>query len=433
MSQLWRHDVAQLREGLGDGAFSAAQVVASLAERSGEWPTLGAWAATAFEQSAREAEDLCDQSRGLPLGGIPFAAKDIIASRSIPTSFGVLPPADFGVDEDAWILRRAKESGALLLGKTASTAFAGGDPAHTLNPWHRERTPGGSSAGSAAGVAAGLVPVAIGTQTAGSVLRPAAYCGVVGFKPSFGLLSTDGIFPFAASLDTVGLIGRSVADIRIFLEALAGPRASADGTDHGTTFVHLRLPTMTSSFVAQHVERVVDRLREAGASVEEANLPVDPDLVLDAHRVIVHAEAFRVHRELFERQPRLYGPQLSRVVKIGALIPPEAYAGALRLQIDLSAQMDALTGHRDIYVLPTVAAGAAGRETTGDPRLQAIATTLGMPALTVPTGRDAAGMPVGTQFLARRGADPHALSIGEWVEEVLGTRVTTFPEPFTAV
>src|SRR5881398_2304129 len=212
-----------------DYVTSCSERIAALEPRIQAWEWFDASRAMA-EAEERAGGILCD----LPLFGIPVGVKDIIATRGIPTRMGSRIFANNMPTHSAWVVRRLEALGGLVMGKTVTTEFAYRQPGKTRNPWNPAHTPGGSSSGSAAAVAAGFVPAAIGTQTLGSVIRPAAFCGVVGYKPSFGAISRTGIHPFAPTLDTVGVFARSVTDVAWFGACLMGQDARDEGTfTHG--------------------------------------------------------------------------------------------------------------------------------------------------------------------------------------------------------
>ncbi len=308
-----------------------------------------------------------------------------------------------------------------MLGKTHTTQLAFADPAPTRNPWNLERTPGGSSSGSAAAVAARQVPLAVGTQTAGSVLRPAGYCGVVGFKPSLGWFPLDGVIPLAWSLDHLGLFTRSVEDAaytyvalsahqRLEMPLLAEPPRLAVVVD----FLELAEPE-----VAEHLLDVARRFREAGARVDERRLPVDVHSLLAVHHVLMFAEMGALHQQILDRYPDAYGPRLRAAVEVGQLVPSGVLLHAQRLRRRIAALLDPFLTQVDALLLPTASGPAPGRETTGDRRFQAVWTLLGTPAISVPSGLTRDGLPLAAQLVARYGHDRRLLHVAAWCERVL--------------
>src|SRR5215470_15409692 len=269
-----------------DYVASCSSRVAALEPRIQAWEWFDASRAMA-EAEERAGGILAD----LPLFGIPVGVKDIIATRGIPTRMGSRIFAGHVPTHSAWVVRRLEALGGLVMGKTVTTEFAYRQPGKTRNPWNPAHTPGGSSSGSAAAVAAGFVPVAIGTQTLGSVIRPAAFCGVVGYKPTFGAISRTGIHPFSATLDTVGVFARSVPDAAWFGACLMGPDPRDEATLVKGPEKILRVPLeplavpprlavirsskwgLATEAQKANFEASVNRLREAGANVREVNLP----------------------------------------------------------------------------------------------------------------------------------------------------------------
>ncbi|MBI1792490.1 MAG: amidase [Acidobacteria bacterium] len=308
-----------------------------------------------------------------PLRGIPFGAKDIFETRGLSTAYGSPLYAGRKGDRDAVLVERLRRHGAILLGKTHTTAFAYFDPAPTRNPRNLAHTPGGSSSGSAAAVAAGMVPFALGTQTQGSVLRPAAYCGVVGFKPTFGLLPLDGVLPFAPTLDTAGLFTEDPPDLQALWERMGYGRADLEAT------VEPGRPTG------------LDELLET---------------VRPAARLINHYEGARTHEARWREHGAAIGAKLAALVEEGLRVPEEAYQAA-RAILEQSKAMAAELFERCPLIATPAAPGPAplGLESTGDPRMNAPWTALGVPAITVPLAVPPGGLPLGLQLTAAWGRD----------------------------
>jgi Asp-tRNA(Asn)/Glu-tRNA(Gln) amidotransferase A subunit family amidase len=375
--------------------------------------------------------DGCDTRRAngedvRPLHGLAVGVKDIFDTVDLPTEMGSPIFAERRPTRDAAMIDRLRAAGAFVLGKTATTELAYMHPAETRNPWNPRHTPGGSSAGSAAAVAAGLVHAAIGTQTNGSVIRPAAFCGVVGFKPTAGLLPTAGAFPFSPTLDQVGTFARTVADVALFTAALvegetlppridARSRAPVFGVVAGWAWTALE-PEAHDHFVA-----VQKRLAGAGARL----IPLEPPPVFgDANlvlRTIMLHEAARLHRDLqLAHRPRL-SRELNAGLDEGRVISQATYGEKLArravlvdLAADLFAQCDAILS-------PPVPGPAPRRlDTTGDPGFCTPWSLVGFPAITVPTGLAQNGMPLGVQVAAPPGADASLLRDAAWIESVVG-------------
>lgn len=390
-------------------------------------PRLHAWVFVEAEGALRQAERLqsvLDAGTWLgPLHGMPVGIKDIIDVEGWPTGCGSPLRKGHVATRDAAVVSALRRGGAVLLGKTVTTEWAGFDPPTTVNPWHPERTPGGSSSGSAAVVAAGMCPAALGTQTGGSIIRPAAYCGVVGLKPGYGELPMEGIVPLAPHLDHVGPICRQVEDLYCVWQVLA---SAAHGTmesmfsrrwaDHSldswidaygvnkTLFV-VRGPLLerTDPQVQAVLEQALDRLRPA-VDIQPLQLPDDFEQVLVWHRRIMAVEAATVHRATFPAQREAYGPRIAALLEEGwrtsALDYAEALLGRERWRQELAQR---LHRHADVLgclVMPATPAPPPGRDSTGDPCFNAPWSYLGWPALTIPAGLTADGLPVGLQFIA---------------------------------
>src|SRR5262245_14846512 len=366
------------------------------------------------------------------LHGVPFAAKDIYDAEGLPTTAGYPPLASHVARADAFTVARMKAAGAVLIGKTVTTQFAAGDPSPTRNPWRADRTPGGSSSGSAAAVAARLAPVARGTQTGGSILRPAAYNGVVGLKPTYGRVSRRGIVPLAWTLDHAGPIARSVEDAALVLGVLAGhdpldPRSLQEPPFRPARAAR-RQPRLglladfvdrAQADVRAHILDVVSRLRDAGAAVAEIRLHSSFDLYLAAHRLTLQVEAASVHAAWIARAREHYSPRIRGEAMIGQLLPAWVYLQAQRIRRRLAAETEELSAGVDAFVLPTASNLAPGPETTGDPSFQAPWSLLGWPSISLPSGVSSDGLPFAVQLVARRLDEATLLRVARRVEEVL--------------
>jgi len=326
--------------------------------------------------------------------GVPFAAKDIFDTRDMPTEWGTPLQAGRRPDKDAGLIRRLRSSGAILLGKTHTTAFAYFDPAPTRNPRNLEYTPGGSSSGSAAAVAAGMVPFALGSQTQGSVLRPASFCGVVGFKPSHGLLETSGVMPFAPSLDTIGFFTVDVPDMVRLWRALGYDSAAERPRMLGALPLPPEVePKMRAAFEAA--------IRKLGARVVEAP-PAFPTLHLTV-RTINDFEGARTH---VRHRDALRGSKLGELIERGMAITEAAYKEALERMEGARREMARLYEEYPVLLWPAALGPAPrGLASTGDPRMNAPFTGLGVPAISVPMSVAQGELPLGLQMTAARGKE----------------------------
>jgi Asp-tRNA(Asn)/Glu-tRNA(Gln) amidotransferase A subunit family amidase len=371
-------------------------------------------------QAAALAERWPDAARRPPLFGLPVGVKDIFHVDGFDTRAGSrLPPAELAGPEAASVTA-LKTAGALILGKTVSTEFAFFAPGPTRNPWNLEHTPGGSSSGSAAAVAAGLSPLALGTQTIGSLLRPAAFCGVVGFKPSYERISRDGVIPLAPSVDHVGFFTPGVAGAeraaavlcQSWRPAAAAPRKPRLGVPEGPYLERAAGEGLV------HFREVCRRLAAAGYEVEPVPAMEDFGEIVERHFRLTAAEAAQVHRDWFARFGELYHRKTIELIERGQSVTDDELArdldGREALRNDLAALMDA---HRlDLWLSPP-ALGAAPRgiESTGDPVMNLPWTHAGVPAVCLPAGRNAAGLPMGLQVAARWWADEELLA---WAREL---------------
>ncbi|MBH5373492.1 amidase [Bradyrhizobium glycinis] len=358
-----------------------------------------------------------------PLRGIAVGVKDIIETSDLPTEMGTSIYKDFHPRADASIVTMLKMAGATVVGKTTTSAFASHDPTTTLNPRNHAHTPGGSSAGSAAAVAAGMIPLALGTQTGGSVIRPASFCGVAAIKPSYRLLPTVGIKCFSWTLDTVGLFAAGVEDLGIALSAITGrPELAMDALSRAP-----RIGVVTQEFAPkadaeseEALQTAVAAVRRAGASVQRPKLP---DLISQAYRIHPVIMAFEAHRALaweYHGHRGDIAPELRAYLDKTVDIPQSAYDAAQ--SIALRAGTSLIDAFCDLDVLLTFSApGAApkGLTSTGDPRFNRVWTLLGTPCVNVPVIIANGRLPVGVQVIARPGEDATALSAARFIEDAL--------------
>jgi aspartyl-tRNA(Asn)/glutamyl-tRNA(Gln) amidotransferase subunit A len=413
-------------------------VEALLARIERSQPTLKAFVTVDAEgarAAARAAE--ASLSNGDPLGplhGVPFAAKDIYDAAGLPTSAGYRPLADVPARADCFSVAKLKAAGAILVGKAVTTQFASSDPSPSVNPWRADRTPAGSSSGSGVGVAARLVPMALGTQTGGSILRPAAYNGVVGLKPTYGRVSRQGIVPLSWSLDHAGPIVRSVEDAALTLGVIAGhdPRdpqsLAADIPDYTAALAKpLTAPRLgllvdflerAEPEVRAHLEGIADQLRAAGATVQEVKLPSPFDLYHAVHAVTMQSEGAAVHATWLARDRSHYSPRIKASAMLGQVLPSWAYLHAQRLRRRLAEETTPLLADLDAFLLPTASNLPPGPETTGDASFQAPWSLLGWPSISLPSGMSDQGLPFATQFVGRHLDEPTLLRTAAWAERV---------------
>jgi len=357
------------------------------------------------------------------LRGLPVGIKDIFDTHDFPTEYGSPIYAGHRPKADATMVALVRRAGGIVLGKTVTTEFAGLQPARTRNPRNPAHTPGGSSSGSAAAVACGMLPIAFGTQTGGSVIRPAAYCGVVGYKPSFRLLPTVGIKCFSWSLDTVGLFTAGVADAAFAVSAITGRDLRLDTQRSAAPRIALvRTPMwpQASADMQNAVERAARMAEAAGARVQELVLPPIFEDATRAHRTVQDYEAFRALADEFDRHFDRLGPILREQLGTAASITADAYDDARRMARRARKMFADLMADTDVILTPS-APGAAphGLDSTGSPIFNRLWTLLGPPCINVPGIVDTSGLPLGVQIVGRFARDRVALEAAAFLERAL--------------
>ncbi len=372
-----------------------------------------------------------------PLSGIPVAIKDIIATSDMPTTNGSPIYRNHIPERDAWVVERLRNLGATIFGKTVSTEFAWRHPGPTTNPWNSAHTPGGSSSGSAAAVAAGIVPLALGTQTLGSVIRPAAFNGVVGLKPSFGAIPRAGVHPLSPSLDHVGFFARRVDDVAFALSLISaasdldphGRPLPAFHVDAGQGVPPLEKPRLRivrfekwsrAETEQQKVfEAAVTKLREAGAVLEEREWK-ELDSNWSAVNTIMSSEAALIYDPLVERYPDRTSDYLKSAVKAGKGHSAFAYLGAKAIQEKLRSALPAqMSGFDAILTVPAFGEAPEGLSYTGDAEYCAPWTLIGAPAVALPAGFGKKGLPLGIQVVGSYRQDLRLLRVAKWIEGAL--------------
>jgi Asp-tRNA(Asn)/Glu-tRNA(Gln) amidotransferase A subunit family amidase len=423
----WTEDLKVAVEALTEGTLSARAYCESCLERvRASETTIKAWVALDQGRALAIAatRDVRD-ARGA-LHGIPVGIKDIFDTDDLPTEMG--SPAFVGnrPARNAQLVERIVSAGGYALGKTATAEFAYMHPAETRNPWNPKHTPGGSSSGSAAAVAAGHVSIAVGTQTNGSVIRPAAFCGVVGFKPTLDTLPIQGVLPFSESLDTVGVFARSVADAAYFTACVAEPgmfTADVDALSRPPAVAVLpRFPWNSAEpGAAARLQATLRQLAAAGTTVKELDLPDEFDDAKQVHRTIMLYEGAREHAPRQAMHRRVLSPELNAAIDEGLAMSHHEYRNALarraalaEMALDLFADCDAIAS------LPAPGAAPARLDITGDPSFCTLWTLLGFPAITLPTGLSEAGLPYGIQLAGPAHDDARLLRVARWCEGAIG-------------
>lgn len=357
-----------------------------------------------------------------PLAGVTVGVKDLIDTGDMPTDYGSAIYVGHRPESDAAIVAQLRALGATALGKTVTTEFAWRHPGATRNPWALDHTPGGSSSGSAAAVAAGIVTLALGTQTFGSVIRPAAFCGVVGFKPSFGALPRDGVHPLSSSLDHVGLFARALEDVVTafgLLKPDAGAAAAVAPDD--LRIAALRPPADVAS--AEQIALFDDacaKLSAAGARVEPIDLADALPRLLHVADVLMGREAAEIFGDLRARFPDKMSASMAAYIDAGREISDAAYQEALGAQQGFrDALAERLAGYAALLTIPAPGEAPKGLAHTGDPQFCVPWTTLGFPALSLPVGMSSADLPLGLQLVGRFGEDAALFAAAASVLEVV--------------
>ena len=370
------------------------------------------------------------------LAGIPMGIKDIYCTRDMKTTCCSPIYEKYEPGYDAQTVKMLRDAKAVIMGKTVTTQFACGDPPPTKNPWNLSRTPGGSSSGSAVGVASGMFPAALGSQTAGSVLRPASYNGIVGFKPTYGLVSRQGVFPVALSLDTMGWFTRSVKDAAILLRYLSGYDAEdkdsvkVDTKSYISNIEPISRPPhigIVEDFYYENSDRstlktfalLLAKLSKAGAIIETANTQLDFDSILKSHRVIMNCEAANTHKDNYEIRPDDFAPRVKEIIENGLNTPAHTYIQSKHFQQNYTRQVSKLSKKYDALIMPTSLSAAPTPETTGEPIFQAPWTMAGVPAISLPYELDDDGMPLGVQIISNHFNELNLLSTSMWIESVV--------------
>jgi Asp-tRNA(Asn)/Glu-tRNA(Gln) amidotransferase A subunit family amidase len=360
-----------------------------------------------------------------PLHGLPIGVKDVLDTADMPSEYGSPIWSGWRPRADAAPVAWARNAGAAVAGKTVTTEFATRKPGPTTNPANPGHTPGGSSSGSAAGVGAGFLPLAYGTQTAGSVIRPAAYCGVVGYKPSFGTISRIGMKIMSDSLDTVGVLARSVGDCALFAGAVAGrDLGDPDVRPAGAPRIGLcRSPTwdLAAPETTALLERVAAALGRAGAAVSDRELPAAFSALVRAHPIVMNSESGRaLGWELTHARDGI-SPGLRERLEFGLGCSEAERTEASGVFASTQAAFPAAMEGLDVLVTPSAPGEApAGLDWTGDPAFNFIWTSLHVPCVTVPAGTRPNGLPLGIQIVGRRGEDRAVLAWAQWVAAAIG-------------
>jgi amidase len=422
VSEAWELSAAEAAARLGRGELSALELTKSCLSRiAAREPEVQAWEHLDPESALEQARRCDREGRKAPLFGLPVGVKDLIDTRDMPTAYGTALHRGHRPAADAACVAALRAAGGVILGKTVTTELAYFTPGKTRNPHDLGRTPGGSSSGSAAAVACGMVPAALGTQTAGSVIRPAAYCGVVGFKPSFGRFAREGIKSIAPSLDTLGMFARALGDLPLLCAALGAPLAlPAPGRPPRIALCRTAHWESAEPAARAVVERAAAGLAAAGAEVRELTLPTAFDGLLEAQKTVMAVEmAAELAPERAAGEEKL-GEPLRRLFRDGDAAAGAAYAKA-KAQGERCRELFAATLSPSDLLLTLAAPGEAplGLAATGDPLFNRVWTLLHVPCVSLPAGRGPHDMPLAIQLVGARGSDAALLAHAGWVSQAL--------------
>jgi Asp-tRNA(Asn)/Glu-tRNA(Gln) amidotransferase A subunit family amidase len=413
-------------------------------------PKVQAWVFVDRESAKAQCDALTQelkrgQYRG-PLHGIPLGIKDIFDVFDWPTAAGSQLWKQSIARRDATVIKRLREAGAIFLGKTVTTQYASFDPPKTRNPWNLTRTPGGSSSGSAAAVACGMCLGALGSQTGGSITRPASYCGVAGLKPTFGRVSCEGVVPLAPSMDHVGPIARCVDDLAIILQAIAGPDlrdpacSNQPVPDYGAFLNEKRSPPRlgrvrgffedrASPAIKGMMSEITGRFRRQDAEVIEVSLPAEFGPVLEHHRRVMAVEAAAFHGERLRRHLDDYLPEIRKLLEEGLACSAADYTRSKEHQRQLTLDMVACFEGVDAILVPATTEPAPDLRTTGNPAFNSPWSYTGLPVVSIPTGYDENGLPLAMQLVGPAWSEATLLAVAKWCETVSALAPTLPPSP----
>ena len=409
---------------LAAGHLTAEALVASCLERiAAREPDVQAWTYVDPQAALHEARQRDREPRRSPLHGVPIGIKDVIDTADMPTEYGSPIYRHHRPAADAACVAQLRELGAVILGKTVSTEFATRHPNKTRNPHDLTRTPGGSSSGSAAAVADGMVPCALGTQTSSSIVRPAAYCGVVGYKPTFGLVNRAGLKFLAESLDTIGALTRTIEDAGLVVGALAGTTppdyAGVSALRPRIGFCRTPFWPAADETTRTLLEQTAATLDRRGAAVSEVTLDASFAQLNEAQVTLSSYEFYRALTWERTQHAALISASLTARIAAGGRVTRADYEAAVALTSRCRARIADVFRDYDLLLAPSTPGVAPDLSNTGEPTFGLLWTLLHLPCLTLPHGHGAGGMPLGVQFIAAHGADAQLLRHAEWARRAL--------------
>ncbi len=425
-SSLNQLSCTEIQQGIAAGKFTAEAVTRDCLERiAAREPALQAWAAIDRDRALAQARTLDRGPHRGALHGVPIGVKDVIETFDFPTQMGSAIYKGYRTFGDAACVAVVRAAGAVILGKTVTAEFAGMSPGPTTNPHNPAHTPGGSSSGSAAAVADHMVPIAFGTQTGGSIIRPASYCGVIGYKPSFNTINPTGVKPLAGSFDTIGLFARSVDDCAMVVGVIAGDEASAAllesvrparvGIWRTPAWRHAEAATVRA------VETAGEQLARNGVVVNEIELAAEFELFLDAQSDVLRFEAARVFAFERTRHADLLSPSSREELMAGAAIPRQRYREAQAVLARCRALFAAAIAPFDLLLSASAHGEApAGLENTGEATFNRWGSGLLVPCVNLPAFTGSSGLPVGIQLIGAIDEDLRLLRAAKWIAAHVG-------------
>ena len=409
------------------GEITSEAVVTACLERIIERDSaVRAWAALdmAGALSQARAKDRAGRKEG-PLHGVPFGVKDIIETVDLPTGFGSAIWTGNRTTVDAPAVALPRVAGGIILGKTVTSEFASLNSTETRNPHDTKRIPAPSSAGSAAAVADHQVPIALGTQTGGSILRPASFCGCIGFKPTYGTINSASVKPAIPSIDTIGLLARSIDDCELFMAVLTGQRPTVGQKLSGAPAIGIcrtHLWDKAGPETKSAIEDAGKRLAKAGARVKDVTMPAEYAKLHAVRLTLNNVDRALAYTHERRIAPDLISPAMREVIEAGLQTPRKAYNEALQQMEACRASLDALFDGVDLILAPCVVGEAIlATAPIADPGFQELWTMLHTPAISLPTHKGPNGLPVGIQLVAPRWQDDKLLVASRWLLDKLGT------------
>ena len=408
---------------IAGGQLTSEALVAACLERiAARERSVRAWAFLDTDLALRQARRLDREAPRSPLHGVPVGIKDVIDTADMPTEYNSPIYCGYQPKWDAACVALLRQAGCVILGKTVTTEFANNHPSHTRNPHHLAHTPGGSSSGSAAAVADHMLPLALGTQTGGSTIRPAAYCGVVGYKPSFNTVNRAGLKFVAESLDTIGVLARTAEDVALSLQVLAG-RESPDFARPRTGIPRIgvcRTPRWQDADAPTHaaIERAASQFEAAGARVDDFELPEGTERLFDEHGSIMGYESARALAWEYLNHPDQISASLRTRLDEGWQLPREAYDAARARGRDCRRKLAEWMRNYDFLLTPSAPGEAPDNlVTTGSSVFNRVWTLFGVPCVTLPCGVGPRGLPLGVQLAGRFDGDVELLAWAHWAEQ----------------